>query len=104
MKVYIAGPITGHEGYEEKFRGAEEELSSAGHSVMNPARLGSWPEFGWEDYMRVTLEMLAVCDAVLLLPGWEGSRGARLEKKSAQKRGKKIFYSPGDVPGKDAAE
>ncbi len=32
MKVYVSGPITGVEGYMERFNEAEEALLAAGHT------------------------------------------------------------------------
>lgn len=77
MKVYIAGPITGHPDYKTWFNMAENIFKINGASVMNPAVL---PE-GFTDaqYMAIGREMLLACDAIALLPGWEDSKGANLE-------------------------
>ncbi|MEG1497652.1 MAG: DUF4406 domain-containing protein [Clostridiales bacterium] len=77
MKVYIAGPITGVDNYRKTFNDAEEILLNQGHIVMNPALLSDG--FKWAEYMSITLDMLYCCDAIYLLPGWEHSKGAKLE-------------------------
>ena len=51
MKIYIAGKITGDKNYREKFNAVEKLLASQGYSVMNPARLGNYSGFSWEEYM-----------------------------------------------------
>ena len=44
--------------------------------------------------MRVCLPMLATCDYIYLVPGWEDSRGAVLEKQIADALGIKEVPIP----------
>lgn len=77
-KIYIAGKITGDEGYREKFRRAAETVSGMGCIPLNPAEQ---PEgMAAQDYMRMCFAMIDIADAVLFLPDWRGSPGAMLEK------------------------
>ena len=77
MKINIAGKITGDPEYLEKFRGEAERLEALGHIVLNPAEL---PEgMSKAEYMRICFAMIDCADTVFLLPGWQGSPGARLE-------------------------
>lgn len=39
---------------------------------------------GWAAYMKRDVVRLVSCDGVVLLPGWENSRGARLEARLAR--------------------
>ncbi|MDE7309596.1 MAG: DUF4406 domain-containing protein [Lachnospiraceae bacterium] len=94
MKLYISGPITGTEDYMERFAAAQKELEEEGWSVVNPALVNSnLPEdTEWEDYMRMAVCMLDMCEVVYFLDGWEKSRGANIEYGYAQAKGKDIMF------------
>ena len=80
MRVYIAGPMTGLPEYNlPAFAAAANQLAALGHDPVNPGRRGVIEGHTWRDYMRAALADLITCDGVALLPGWEESRGARLE-------------------------
>lgn len=84
MIVYIAGPITGDAGYRLKFAAAEKTITRRDPSavVINPALL---PEgMDRADYMAICLPMLMRADVVFLLPGWQTSGGAQIEKALAE--------------------
>ena len=98
MRIYIAGKITGDNHYKKKFCNAERKLKKLGHSVMNPARLGNYPDFTWESYMRVSRVMQEQCNAILLLPDWGDSKGAKEEYLYADKLHQRKFYSLRDIP------
>lgn len=98
MKFYIAGKITGDENYRAKFGKAELALIRKGHKVFNPATIPENPSWEWEDYMKASGEMQKLCDAVLFLPDWEESKGAKRERIHACLLGQKIFDSVFSVP------
>lgn len=88
VKIYISGPITGKKNLNrEAFAQAAAAIRAAGHEAVNPhdltAHLGD--DAPWVEYMKVDIAALVACDAILLLYGWESSRGARLENKIARK-------------------
>ena len=89
MKIYIAGPITNNPDYEKQFAEAEEKLLSQGHLVINPAKN---PGTCYKDYLDIGLCELMKCDAICLLPGWEESKGARLENHYARAAGLTIYH------------
>jgi hypothetical protein len=91
--VYISGPMTGQPDCNRPlFNAVAERLQvKARCRVLNPARhpdgLGEWA-----DYMRLALADLARATKVVVLPGWDKSRGARLENDIARRLGiRRVF-------------
>ncbi len=97
-RVYIAGGITGVPLFRLRFSIAALTLIFRGYEPVTPASIDFGPDetekATWEDYMRVCLPMLASCDYIYLLPGWEDSRGAVLEKQIADALGIKEVPTP----------
>lgn len=89
-KVYIAGRISGYPNFYEHFENAELRLLELGHIVLNPAKLPSG--FTQEEYMRMCIPMLNICESIYMLKGWESSVGAKIEHSLAVQAGKKIYY------------
>ena len=88
QKLYLAGKITGDPNYKCKFGSAAGELRKIGYSVMNPAMLPDG--FEYNEYMHVCKAMIEVCDAVVLMPDWTESDGAKMEYGHAAAIGKRI--------------
>lgn len=89
MRVYIAGPITGVKNHTLKFLRAENKVRSQGEfkgcDVINPARLDNvLPRGTHEEYMELCYVLVGMADKMVMLEGWEMSKGARLEKKMAE--------------------
>lgn len=108
MKIYIAGPMSGHPGLNwEAFDRKERELSDAGWKVVNPARmdreLGLDPEEEFEEWEYELaagrdIEALAKCDAIYLMAGFQHSKGACWERALAKRWGLKRYY---EIPRED---
>lgn len=90
MVVYIAGKMNGlPDKGREAFAAAEAELENRRMTVLNPARLpDGMPE---ERYMPICLAMVEQADAVAMLPGWEDSPGAMIEKAYAEYQKKRVL-------------
>ena len=85
MRLYLSGPITGIEDYGPRFAAAADQLEAVGYTVVNPATIGDRPGWLWADYMRAALQLMCNCQGVALLPGWQESKGARLEREVADR-------------------
>lgn len=108
MKIYIAGPITTNlENWEKCFADAEEYLHNKYPTaqVLNPLTLEKRPECLalrekfeegsdelWNGLLRYDIIELMKCTHIYLLKGWENSRGARLELKTAVDVGIKPIF------------
>ena len=91
MKVYISGPISGIDRavYLENFAKAETKLKANGYDVLNPTRLAPsrwlwiYKVLGYRLTLLYDLWHLLRCDGITMLVGWDQSKGARLEKATA---------------------
>ena len=83
MKVYISGPITGHDDYMERFEATEQYIKNKfgdNIEVVNPAKVNSMlPKMTWKQYMDICLTILPMCDYIYMMEGWEHSTGACIE-------------------------
>lgn len=94
MIIYLSGPITGVENYEEMFAVAEQGLRGAGHVVINPCNaFRGQPGITYEQYMRFHVASMLTADGIYMMPGWEKSRGARFELSLAQMIGLEVFMT-----------
>lgn len=96
MRVYIAGPMTGLPEFNfPAFNAMAEVLRADGWHVENPAEHGHVDGAEWADYLRYDISRLSTCSAMMLLPGWSSSRGARLEVSIAKELGHEMLYAVG---------
>ena len=98
-RCYLSGPITGVDGYMEKFNEHEHGIRNLFRwSVINPARVnGEMPDdTSYEEYMEMSITMMKMCDCIFLMPGWENSKGARFEREYAIIRGMDIYEESSD--------
>lgn len=102
-RIYLSGPITGAPDYKQRFQEAEEELKAAGYRVINPANLGI-EGLSWQEYMEVDMTLLDMCDTIVMLEGWERSKGACIERDYAVKKQYKVYNSLNEVLGDDMSE
>lgn len=99
-KVYLSGPMTGKPDYNRAaFADAAFKLRELGFDVVNPHQLPEPvltqdEEYNWRQYLARDVELLIrdnTIDGVVVLPGWEGSRGSVLELHVAQYVGLKVY-------------
>lgn len=90
-RIYLAGPMTGIEDFNyPAFHAEAERLRELGYHVENPADHGMIDGYEWADYLRLDLQKLITCEAIALLPGWDKSKGARLEYHVATELGMQV--------------
>lgn len=110
LKIYISGAITGVPIEEARltFEDAAKHVTGTGHVAVNPFDVpphwrcdcpidvtdtaGAGGSHSWACYLRGDLAALLDCDAILMLPGWESSHGARLELTTASACGLRVFW------------
>lgn len=85
-KVYICGPVSGlpYDEVVKKFAQAEQILKGMGVMPINPLHLVPDPETHWNPAMRACIKGLMDADAILMLDGYQQSKGANVEYELAK--------------------
>ncbi|HXS38248.1 MAG TPA: DUF4406 domain-containing protein [Flavipsychrobacter sp.] len=91
--IYIGGQVSGlpREQVKDKFNRVASELSAQGYNVVSPVSITQRSK-SWEEAIRSDIKNMLECDEVHLLPCWQESRGARLERDIALRLGMQIVY------------
>lgn len=83
LTAYLCGPITGLPNNNKgAFRTARRNVEDMGYNTIMPHDLFlgiDTSHYQHADYMRRCIRALMQADIIVLLPGWEMSRGAQLE-------------------------
>jgi hypothetical protein len=98
--LYVCGPMSGLPEFNyPAFMAAEAVLTEAGYEVQNPARVDERHDgtncrecrvgrrHNWEWYMDQCLPMVDLAEGLAVLPGWQHSRGAKIEVERALSHG-----------------
>lgn len=101
-RCYIAGPMAGLPGHNflafERaaawLRRREWDVASPHENDFGegPHERGNMPH---DFYMRTDIAQLVRCDAIVLLPGWPASKGARIELDVALGLGMAVYFFDG---------
>ena len=86
--LYLSGPITGHPDFFETFDSFERKLREKDFTIINPAKCINSKalqefindeKFTYKYCLHRDINFIFHVDAVTVMPGWENSKGARLE-------------------------
>ena len=95
MNVYISGPISGTDYWDARDRFYEvwSEAREAGCAVVDPTDIGAWG-LSWDTYMKIAIAVIESGEIglIVMLNGWEQSRGATIEHLWAKNHGVRIAY------------
>lgn len=99
IRVYLSGPISSlsKEEYTENFERAERFYTTSGFEVVNPVKIGEQllarnKDASYEDFMMHDIAALRTCSHIALLPGWESSKGAKIELAEAERLGLEVMH------------
>ena len=106
--AYISGPYTAPtpEAVEAnilKAAAVAAEVAALGYAVFCPHTNSYWvdgakPGLSYEYWVEADLAILAKCDLMVMVQGWEWSNGAGRENAAAELRNMAIYYHPGTMP------
>jgi len=93
-RVYIAGKVTGlpFTGVVKKFAQAQSEIEDLGFIAVNPITVVNDSGCDWNKAMKLCINALLECDAIIMLPCWRESKGALLEMNIAINFGMEIMF------------
>ena len=113
---YIAGPYRAPEAHSDLEREARvaDNVEKAAQASLLVAQRGWAPvcphtmsqpidaldancALSDQDWLDITLALCVKCDAILLLPGWVKSEGARAEHRAMVELGRRTFYELNEV-------
>ena len=112
VKIYISGPVSMYHDDAKAlsiFDGATKELQKElddkygedKYFVINPVRFNlteyvGLSDMNWGDYMVGDILLLSACKYIYMLPNWEKSSGATMERDFAMRNGIKILTNGKD--------
>lgn len=111
IRLYVAGPMSGIKEHNfPAFRLAAKTLRSMGHEVVSPVEMDEEGGFDsksapnvapgskqWAQFLARDIRVVLDVEGIVVIDGWERSRGAALEVHVARELGKQILritYEP----------
>jgi len=114
LRVYISGPYSADNEVQcneniEQARQAAGAILIRGHYPFCPHTMTAnfervFPDITWREYIVADCAWLPFCHAILMLPGWECSRGAVIELEEARKLGLRVITSVEELEDLNAHE
>ena len=90
MRLYVIGPITGHEDNNKpRFQKAQEILRKCGYTVIIPHDVVKDPNTEWHIAMRMSTRAMLTCQGVAHLE-CDPSKGSSIELGVAMDYGLKV--------------
>ena len=94
MRVYLSGAMRGiPESNFPEFNRVAKILRQFGHDVLNPAEssISEREHMTRHDFLRHDIQLILCVDAVVVMPGWQTSPGARFEVAEAWQIGIPVY-------------
>ena len=97
-RIYISGPISGHDLNERygRFEAVEHNLEMCGHDPVNPMKNGLPADATTHEHMRRDIELLMTCDIIYMMKGWTHSKGCMVELMVATSIGLPVQFEEVD--------
>lgn len=97
MLIYVSGKYSGDVASNiGAARSVACKLWEMGHSVIcphtNTANFETFCKADYDDYIKGDLDMIARCDAMVMVDGWMTSKGAVIENEYAKRLGISIYF------------
>lgn len=93
-KVYISGPISGHDIEERRaeFKKVQVALANDGYDTFNPMENGLPQTATTNEHMRADIKALVDCDVIYLMKKWNHSAGCWTEFCVATSCGLEVMF------------
>lgn len=117
--VYIAGPYTGPQPRPDDYLAIDRNIANAREAAAELARCGIrffcphlhsahfeaiTPQVPPEFWYELDIHFLKACDVLLLLPGWQSSKGTMQELAIAQSRDMPTYENISDLVESEFSE
>lgn len=93
-RVYISGPISGHDPEQRRkaFKEVEFMLMDQGYEPVNPMDNGLPADSPTHEHMRMDIRLLMSCDMIYMMRRWTHSKGCKVEFDVATAIGLPVLF------------
>lgn len=93
-RVYISGPISGHNLEERRasFKKIQNLLEAQDYQPINPMENGLPAEATTHEHMKRDIELLMTCDMIYMMRRWTHSKGCKVEFDVAAAIGLPVLF------------